>query len=504
MSEENKTDNDERWILFCLAIGCFLFYLWTLAPTVLWGDDAFFQTAAYLGELPLDGSYHWLWLQFAKLFAKLPFSDFAYRINLLSAVFATITIVLLYATAKLLGVSWRGALLTAVSLAVAHTFWMHAVRAEVYTIFTAVYVLELWLWFRWREDTLWPLLLGLILLGLLLLSHQMGILMLPAFFALIYWRRNWLSQKQWLYIIFSLFLGFAIFLLILSLTIARLTQSSLWVAFQLYFTQSGTDFSGSILDFSWALLPRDIFLFLGFWGLQFVGFAGLLGVAGVYAIWCKGWPVKWRTIIVLYGTAVLFAFSYHVNDQYVFYLPSFMAFTFFIGAGWDWIESKLVMKKWRKISFAIILSLLIIVPMVAYWSSTQILIQANLNPLGIRSLPGREPNSFFLWPGKNGYKGALEYGENLLENLPPNATVLADHTPASTLRYLQIVEKVRPDVVVVYIAPAGTDLAPILADIAPDTAVYLADNNPDYYNLTQIPNVLLTPDGLAYQLHRSE
>lgn len=43
-------------LLLLLGLVSFLFYLWTLAPGVLWGDDAYFQTAAFLGDLPADGS----------------------------------------------------------------------------------------------------------------------------------------------------------------------------------------------------------------------------------------------------------------------------------------------------------------------------------------------------------------------------------------------------------------------------------------------------------------
>ncbi|MCZ7666129.1 MAG: hypothetical protein M5U34_02220 [Chloroflexi bacterium] len=41
---------------FIIRVSLILFYLWTLAPGVLWGDDAYFQTAAFLGDLPADGS----------------------------------------------------------------------------------------------------------------------------------------------------------------------------------------------------------------------------------------------------------------------------------------------------------------------------------------------------------------------------------------------------------------------------------------------------------------
>src|SRR5512135_3620943 len=107
-----------------LWFGIFLFYLATLAPTVLWGDNAFFQRSAFEGILKSDGGGHWLWLQFAQLFAALPVGSIAYRVNLLSAVAATVTLIFLSGAMRAIGLSWSSAIVACVCLAVSHTFWM--------------------------------------------------------------------------------------------------------------------------------------------------------------------------------------------------------------------------------------------------------------------------------------------------------------------------------------------------------------------------------------------
>lgn len=121
--------SDRVWP-WLLAAGVLLFCLYTVAPTVLWGDDAYFQRAAFTAELRPDGSGHRLWLQLAQLFLHVPWGDVAFRANLLSAVAAAVTVLVGFLAACELGLRTAGASVAALSLAVGHTLWMKpAVRA---------------------------------------------------------------------------------------------------------------------------------------------------------------------------------------------------------------------------------------------------------------------------------------------------------------------------------------------------------------------------------------
>jgi hypothetical protein len=83
-------------IAVLLDAASFLLYLKTLAPTLLMADGAEFQFASYLLGIahptgyPLYLILGWLWSHL------LPLGDVAYRINLLSAVFAGAAIGLMY------------------------------------------------------------------------------------------------------------------------------------------------------------------------------------------------------------------------------------------------------------------------------------------------------------------------------------------------------------------------------------------------------------------------
>ena len=478
-----------------LLIGVLLLYIATLAPTVLWGDDAYFQRTAFEDTLRADGGGHWLWLQIARLFVRLPWGDVAYRVNLLSAVAAACAVVLVYMGGRALGLTQVGATMASVSLAISHTFWTHAVRAEVYSLYMLLMALQLWLWLSWRPERAWPILAAALLFGTALLGHQMALLLLPAFGFLLWRRRGWLDSRQWL----SLFLLFAVGLLPFFVVVkGQMGDVDLFASLRLYFTYSGDDYSRAMFDLSLNSLPRDAVIWVGFLGLQFVGLAGVLGLWGWVDLWRGSRTAPWLALAILYATDVIFAFSYHVSDQYVFYLPSYLAFALFIGRGWQAMSESL---PWagRRRSAALALGLLVVAPILTYDGTARLLAAANANPMNIRELPGREPNRFFLWPAKNGYFGAADYGRSVLDTLPPNSILLVDYTPMETMLYFRSVEGLRPDVRLRYVAPRK-DLAPVVAEFSPESMIFLADDDPDYYNLSSLPEATLRPDGVIYQL----
>jgi hypothetical protein len=478
-----------------IVIAVLSLYLITLAPTVLWGDSAFFQRSAAEGLLKRDAGGHWLWLQFAQLATHLPWGTVAYRVNLLSAVAGTATLLLLYLAIRALGLSRSSATIACASLAVSHTFWMHAVRAEVYTVFTAAMTLELWLWFTWRRGHVWPIQLAAALYGLTLLGHQMALLLLPAGAYLLWRRRRWLDRRGWLLVLGLLVLGLLPFVAVVDW---QAGQSGFLHALRLHFTQVDVDFTPAFLDVSLSQLPRDVAVWLGLLGLQFIGAAGLLGIYGLFGNTLR--RVQWQTLLILYATCVLFAFSYRVNDQFVFYLPSYIAFAFFIARGWQRLESA---GRFRStLSKTALAFMIIALPMATYAALPRLLTRAGLNPLGIRELPGRDPNAYFLHPASQGDFGADVFARSALEALPRNAVIIADHTPFEPLRYLQSVEGLRPDVRLLRIEP-GDDLAPIVRTLPAGSAVFLADDDPRYYRLDRLntlPGACLRPFGNLYQL----
>src|SRR4051794_12745151 len=85
-----------------LSVGVLALYVRTLAPTLLLGDGAEFQTlAATLGMAHPTG--YPIYLLLAKLFTWLPVDSIAYRVNLLSACAAALAVALVYLLGRRLG-----------------------------------------------------------------------------------------------------------------------------------------------------------------------------------------------------------------------------------------------------------------------------------------------------------------------------------------------------------------------------------------------------------------
>src|SRR5215207_3410563 len=164
----------------------FVLYLRTLAPTVLYydlpglRDAAVLQTKAYVLGIP-DYTGYPTYVMLGKLFTFLPVGDVAYRVNLASAVYAALAVLLVYLIGVLLTGRAVAAAAGALALAVSGLFWSQALVAEVYTLnalFVALIVFVVLVWRERRRDRY--LLLAAFLMGLSLTHHLTSGLLLPA------------------------------------------------------------------------------------------------------------------------------------------------------------------------------------------------------------------------------------------------------------------------------------------------------------------------------------
>ena len=111
----------------------FIVYLQTLLPGVGWGDIARFQYVARVWGIPHRFGYP-LYIVLSRLFGYLPVNDLAYRVNLMSALFAALAVVMVYFTVMRLVDDWVGAASAALSFAFSVELWRQAVVAEVYSL----------------------------------------------------------------------------------------------------------------------------------------------------------------------------------------------------------------------------------------------------------------------------------------------------------------------------------------------------------------------------------
>ena len=115
-----------------------VFYAISCAPGLLWQDSGIFQSRIMhndvQGDLGLALS-HPLYILLGIAVKVFPLGDPFHKINLISAFAGAFTIANLF----LLIYLWLGrffpAVVGAITLALAHTFWQHAAIAEVYTLY---------------------------------------------------------------------------------------------------------------------------------------------------------------------------------------------------------------------------------------------------------------------------------------------------------------------------------------------------------------------------------
>jgi hypothetical protein len=137
-----------------IGITAMTLYVRTLAPSLLWGDSAEFQTLSYTLGMTHPSGYM-TQIMFGKLFTYLPVGNIAYRVNLMSAFFGAVAVAETYLIVRLLG-DWRIAGISAsILLALTEGFWWRALLAESYAP-AAGMLASIWLLvLLWRNSGKW-------------------------------------------------------------------------------------------------------------------------------------------------------------------------------------------------------------------------------------------------------------------------------------------------------------------------------------------------------------
>jgi hypothetical protein len=340
-----------------LAVGALALYVRTLAPTLLLGDSAEFQTLAATLGLAHPTGYP-LYLLVGKLFTWLPIGSIAYRVNLLSACAAALVIGLLYLLGRRLGSRPSAALAGPLALAVCDLFWWHAVIAEVYTLGAAVVAGVLLLLMNWRHTGDWRFLFAAGLLGGLSLGvHSTVALAAPA--ALIYLMLTARRWASWTSAIVGTAAGVALALVAFLILDARDAPASFynstvrpWLSRwdfyssgfatpvqRIAFLMSARQFQSVMGGVS----PNDLevhlsqywdFLRRG-WSLPAIGLM-IVGLATT-VLWRPnrmraGWHEALMLLLV-WLCMLVFVLNYTVRDIYVFYIPTYVPLTVLASLG---------------------------------------------------------------------------------------------------------------------------------------------------------------------------
>ncbi len=432
-----------------LFAGVVTLYAATLAPGALGGDAGELQFVPVVLSLPHPTGTP-LYVLLSKAWSLLPVGpSAAWRLNLLAAVSAALAVTMTFVAARTLTGRTAPAVAAALFLAVGVTFWEQAVIADKYAFNALMVALVLALALRWGKSRS-PVTLGGIALayGMSLAHHRSMLLLALPLLGYIWWYERAALWRNWrrLLKLAVLCLLPLLFYLYLPWAAARNLPPGAWQPqtlsdWLMYVRDQG--FTNQVI-----VARSDLTERLGFY-LQVLhqdfGWAGgLLAVLGLSWLMARRRPEALFLLSVFALQAVL-ASNYRVPRQWVFFLPSFVVLSLWIGSGLAaiWRAAEQVMaQRWpglARAALAILATAMIIWPLLAAPDRYQPLRQSHLGA-GVLD-PWRQTL-------KSG-RMAERLGRSLAD-VAPNAVVVADWEQATALWYFQQVEGLRPDVQIVY------------------------------------------------------
>ncbi len=474
----------------------FTLYVFTLAPTISWGDSA---------DLPLrvigssdtfataTAREYVLYRQLGRFFVRLPFGDIGYRINLMSATFSVLGVVAAYLIVLVRTGRIAAAVAAALALGWSHTWWWMSVVAEVYTFSGCVLLVALLLWLQWTRRGGWRWLAAAgAASGLAASAHAAGTLVLVPVAWLLSRQRGRIHASGFAVVSAAIAAG-AAYLIVLVLEI-------LWQHGLTGLVQGLTPTNPHVHTSIWHWLRNASVLLLYQWPVLGTVLAGI----GALQLWRS--HDTWDRFLL--GTCVtlfvwaLFDRILDISNSFVF---SYAVLAPVVGIGCDrvlkWLDDR---GRLSAATATVLVAAVVLLPAVVYTATPAILDRLAIDGTGARRCPERHNNWYFLFPPKRGDYGPLRFARAALEVPPPGAVLLADYALSRPLSFVQQVERRRPDVMLRIVDPLVTSrvLTEFIARTLPHRSVFLAAiDPPDYYDLHEVErSFTIRADGPLYQV----
>ena len=467
------------FIVFVLGLGL---YVRTLAPTVLPSNSGEFQFVADILGIAHPPGYP-LYTMLGKLFTLIPVGDVAYRVNLMSAVFAALTLALVSRTVRRVTDSALGGVVGALALGASTTFWAQATTANTRSLtafFAALMLFALvsyaqriqncsegiaksplgaWIWrsrpsksgstgakkLREVHLTLFALAFGL---GI---THHGSLvfLLLPVIAFLLVaeleTRNSKLETASFTRLrpLLKPLLAFLLSLVVLLYLPIRGILGAPFgppdiatpVGFLNHVLARG--FRGDMFYFASSGLLLERFKVLANI-LRFQFGLGLLVAAAVGGLIMLG---KDRRLLLLCGGTIavqaFISITYRAPETVEYLIPAYVPLAIIIGYGAG------VLGRWSRFK----------APVLSKVEGLNACLVSLVMLLGAIQLAHHYPS--FAW--LSGDRSARQYAESVMSNAPSDALVLANWHWATPLWYLQYSEGVRPDVEVKYVYPEGAE-----------------------------------------------
>lgn len=183
-----------------------LFYFATLCPGIAGGDSGMFIGTAYQLGVSHPPGYP-LYTLLAHFATLLPWGSVAMRVNALSSVFDATAVAIVFAILQRLTQSAPAAFTGALMMAFSPLFWRYAVIAEVFALNNLFAALLLYCTLRfWQQPSKQWAYVGALCLGLGLSNHHTLVLIgVPLTFAVLWRGKTFLLRPKTLLSLFALF-----------------------------------------------------------------------------------------------------------------------------------------------------------------------------------------------------------------------------------------------------------------------------------------------------------
>lgn len=445
---ERRKDPLALALLFLVTMAV---YVPALARTVTFSDAGdFLMGLESVGNV--HGPGYPLYLMTCKLFSWLiPFGSLAFRASLYSALFASLTVCLIYLVVHRMAGVRSAAVLAGLAYAFSYTFWYQSVIPETYSLNAFFIALLILLALRWekslrggdvdRADN--TLCLFALALGLAMTNHFSIIFLLPAFmfFAIDTDWRNALAPRNLARMAGFFALGLLPYLY---QPVAAFrgpaynygdpsTPLGWYRHMTVHYQRSG------LLGYPYRLLPSRFFRYLGTVSTEFPYF-WWVGAVGLYATFRKREKKYALFLALLFLLALVPVMTYRQLESVLrahFYYESYLVFSIWIGFGAAWFAR--AARRWSENSDAVVRK--------AATSFVALL-------MALCVLAGFIPHRGKV--DKSGYRYARDMARIMLESVQPDAVLLvADDNVIFPVMCLQVTERLRTDVRVVSVTSAG-------------------------------------------------
>jgi hypothetical protein len=514
------------------------FYIYSLLPSLAWGDGAKLQSEAVSGEsfvlaeMPPDqfkpdefifsrvGVAAWdhpLYIVMGHLLVKaMPGFDSLWLVNLISAVFGAASVALVFLLTFRIANSFLAACYAAISLAFSHTFWWHSSTPEVYTLLAFLLLMSFYFFDKYERTNGPPFLFSsAFFLGLAASTHILAFLIIPAL-ALYFLSSGNLRRfripvtKKLILPIISFLIGFSLYIL------QFVRMSANFPVNEIMGPVIGSTFLSQLGNFSLIQVGESLLYYLFFLTVQFGPLGLVLGGFGIRKIFQdKDW--KLLKVIFSFIAFAIFGIFYRVTDQFTFFIPSYIFWAMIMGLGSDY-ASKLLPEKTRFL-FPVILALLLIATPFFYISLPKVAEKNGIDDqlIGIPRIGTGVRNglAYYINPYKRGDTSAYDFGNETISNLAPNSIVIAewytDTDEYFIFRYFTKIKKLRSDVTVTGWANQdpfyfNSQLTlDVIEESFPERPVYLASLSDRFYAASKLVNTYcVVPENNLYRLYEKE